>query len=97
MVINTLPRERQRATLHHAEQYPRIRSHVMDFLMLRAARLGGGLAPAHFPMLCPGLLEPPTPARIHPRASDGPTRVQVVQCSVRPSDSPSLLLQRETP
>lgn len=85
VVINTLPRERQRATLHHAEQYPRIRSHVVDFLMLRAARLGGGLAPAHPPMLCPGLLQPlaPTeaepfaPARPHPRASDGPTLARV--------------------
>jgi nitrate/nitrite transport system ATP-binding protein len=85
VVVNTLPRERQRATLHHAEQYPRIRSHVVDFLMLRAARLGGGLAATHPPMLCPGLLEPAAtaqaepcaPPRTHPRASDGPTLARV--------------------
>ncbi len=90
VVINTLPRDRQRATLHHAEQYQRIRSHVVDFLMLRAAGLGGGQAPAHPPVLCPGLLEPAAgthlaeeaeasaSARPRPPAAGGPTLVRVV-------------------
>jgi nitrate/nitrite transport system ATP-binding protein len=88
VVINTLPRHRQRATLHHEEQYNRIRGHLVDFLMQRAATLAGGKAPAVPPVLRPGLPpdEQPSSADSLPgeeiprpvRSADGPTLVRVV-------------------
>ena len=33
VVVNTMPRDRQRATLHHDPQYYRIRNHLVDFLV----------------------------------------------------------------
>ncbi|MET0310761.1 MAG: ABC transporter ATP-binding protein, partial [Burkholderiaceae bacterium] len=35
-VINTLPRERTRAGLHHLEGYYALRNHIVDFLVTRA-------------------------------------------------------------
>ena len=55
IVRNTMPRERQRATLHHDSQYYRIRNHLVDFLVSRAKGLAGGRAPAHPPEVRPGL------------------------------------------
>jgi ABC-type proline/glycine betaine transport system permease subunit len=68
VVINTVPRERQRqrATLHHAEQYPRMRSHVVDFLMQEPTAMAFAEE------------EPPASARTHPPAAGGPTRVHAV-------------------
>jgi nitrate/nitrite transport system ATP-binding protein len=61
VVRNTLPRSRQRATLHRDPQYYRIRNHLVDFLVARSKALSHGRAPAHPPEVSPGLdPEPPT-------------------------------------
>jgi len=36
VVINTLPRERTRASLHHLDGYYELRNHIVDFLIQRA-------------------------------------------------------------
>src|SRR6218665_2480435 len=58
IVRNTMPRDRQRATLHHDPQYYRIRNHLVDFLVARSKELSHGRAPAVPPVVCPGLDEP---------------------------------------
>jgi nitrate/nitrite transport system ATP-binding protein len=89
VVINTLPRLRQRATLHHEEQYNRLRGHLVDFLMQRAAALAGGKAPATPPVLRPGLAPdelPPIDSGLlddedtprPPRSGEGLTLVRAV-------------------
>jgi nitrate/nitrite transport system ATP-binding protein len=60
-VRNTLPRDRQRATVHHDPQFGRIRNHLVDFLVSRSRELSGGRAPARPPEVTPGL-DPDTPA-----------------------------------
>ena len=55
IVVNTMPRDRQRATLHHDPQYYRIRNHLVDFLVERSATLSHGKAPEHPPEVRPGL------------------------------------------
>jgi nitrate/nitrite transport system ATP-binding protein len=35
-VVNTLPRERKRAQLHHLPGYYELRNHIVDFLVSRA-------------------------------------------------------------
>ena len=37
IVVNTLPRDRTRADVHHHPQYYRLRNHLVDFLTNRAA------------------------------------------------------------
>jgi nitrate/nitrite transport system ATP-binding protein len=49
IVRNTMPRDRQRATLHHDPQYYRIRNHLVDFLVARAARSCRTAAPRRSP------------------------------------------------
>ncbi|WP_304640339.1 ABC transporter ATP-binding protein [Pseudomonas sp.] len=39
VVINTLPRERSRETIHHDPQFYRIRNHLVDFLVRRSKTL----------------------------------------------------------
>jgi nitrate/nitrite transport system ATP-binding protein len=69
IVRTTMPRSRQRATLHHDPQYYRIRNHLVDFLVARSADLSHGRASASPAEVCPGLVEPapppapPTPLR----------------------------------
>jgi nitrate/nitrite transport system ATP-binding protein len=41
IVVNTMPRERTRATVHHDPQYYRIRNHLVDFLVNRSRGLQG--------------------------------------------------------
>jgi nitrate/nitrite transport system ATP-binding protein len=55
IVRNTMPRERQRATLHHDPQYYRLRNHLVDFLVSRSRDLSHGRAPAKPPEVSPGL------------------------------------------
>ena len=63
IVRNTMPRDRQRATLHHDPQYYRIRNHLVDFLVARSKELSHGRAPAHPPVVEPGRLgDAPQPA-----------------------------------
>ena len=54
IVRNTMPRDRQRASLHHDPQYYRIRNHLVDFLVARSKDLSHGRAPAHPPVIEPG-------------------------------------------
>jgi nitrate/nitrite transport system ATP-binding protein len=55
IVRNTMPRDRQRATLHHDPQYYRLRNHRVDFLVSRSRDLSHGRAPAKPPEVSPGL------------------------------------------
>ncbi|EHR69664.1 nitrate transport ATP-binding subunits C and D [Burkholderiales bacterium JOSHI_001] len=61
VVVNTMPRDRQRATLHHDPQYYRIRNHLVDFLVARSQHLSHGRAPAQPVELRPGLEPEPQP------------------------------------
>jgi nitrate/nitrite transport system ATP-binding protein len=54
IVRNTLPRNRQRATLHHEPQYYPLRNHLVDFLVTRSKHLSHGNAPTHPPTVEPG-------------------------------------------
>ncbi|MFZ9407533.1 MAG: ABC transporter ATP-binding protein [Burkholderiaceae bacterium] len=53
VVCNTLPRSRQRASLHHEPGFYALRNHLVDFLVSRSKELSGGRAPAHPPMVKP--------------------------------------------
>jgi nitrate/nitrite transport system ATP-binding protein len=55
IVRNTMPRNRQRASLHHDPQYYRIRNHLIDFLVLRSRELSHGRAAPLPPVVAPGL------------------------------------------
>jgi len=57
IVVNTMPRDRERATLHHDPQYYRIRNHLVDFLVERSATLSHGRAPEQPPEVRPGLTQ----------------------------------------
>jgi nitrate/nitrite transport system ATP-binding protein len=56
IVRNTMPRDRQRATLHHDPQFYRVRNHLVDFLVTRSSALSHGRAPAVPPVVTPGLV-----------------------------------------
>mgnify|MGYP005846547505 CR=1 FL=1 len=63
VVVNTMPRSRTRATLHHDPQYYRIRNHLVDFLVARSKDLSNGRAPTVPPEVRPGLDDPePAPS-----------------------------------
>ncbi len=69
IVRNTMPRDRQRATLHHDPQYYRIRNHLVDFLVARSQSLSHGRAPVQPPEVSPGLdTEPADPEGAAPTA-----------------------------
>jgi nitrate/nitrite transport system ATP-binding protein len=57
VVINTLPKPRIRATLHHQPGYHELRDHIMDFLITRSRTLAGapppGWDPKHPPEVRP--------------------------------------------
>ena len=57
VVINTLPKPRVRATLHHQPGYHEMRDHIMDFLITRSRTLAGappeGYDPKHPPEVTP--------------------------------------------
>ena len=57
IVVNTMGRDRQRASLHHDPQYYLIRNHLVDFLVERSATLSHGRAPEHPPEVRPGLAQ----------------------------------------
>ena len=61
IVVNTMPRERTRHTMHHDPQYYRIRNHLVDYLVARATGPRDALASAPA-IVRPGLVElPPAP------------------------------------
>ena len=72
IVRNTMPRDRQRATLHHDPQYYRLRNHLVDFLVSRSKDLSHGRAPMRPPEVSPGLdtdtesLESPADPKVVP-------------------------------
>ncbi|MFM8511581.1 MAG: hypothetical protein ACKOCU_14905, partial [Betaproteobacteria bacterium] len=53
VVRNTLPRDRQRASLHHEPGFYELRNHLVDFLVSRSKDLSRGRAPAHPPEVRP--------------------------------------------
>jgi len=63
-VLNTLPRPRDRHSVHHDPQYYRIRNHLVDFLVNRSRLFQTGeLARPREPLLVrPGIEEAPPPA-----------------------------------
>ena len=63
IVHNTMPRDRQRATVHHDPQYYPLRNHLVDFLVSRSKDLSNGRAPAHPPVVQPGLAAIPSKAQ----------------------------------
>jgi len=65
IVINTLPKNRKRASLHHDPMYYPMRNHLVDFLVNRSKDLqakgsGGGLDGYQPVPVCPGLQTPVT-------------------------------------
>jgi len=57
IVVNTLPRERARHSLHHDPQYYRIRNHLVDFLVERSRRMqADGTAGSTPSIVSPGLV-----------------------------------------
>jgi nitrate/nitrite transport system ATP-binding protein len=67
IVRNTMPRQRQRATLHHDPQYYRIRNHLVDFLVARSAALSHGRASTQPVEVSPGLEDEPPPVGTRPQ------------------------------
>ena len=55
IVHNTMPRNRQRATVHHDPQYYPLRNHLVDFLVTRSKDLSHGRASAQPATVQPGL------------------------------------------
>jgi nitrate/nitrite transport system ATP-binding protein len=55
IVHNTMPRDRQRATVHHDPQYYPLRNHLVDFLVTRSKDLSHGRAAAQPATVQPGL------------------------------------------
>jgi nitrate/nitrite transport system ATP-binding protein len=65
IVINTLPKDRKRASLHHDPMYYPMRNHLVDFLVnrskdLQAKGLAEGLDGYQPILICPGLQTPVT-------------------------------------
>jgi nitrate/nitrite transport system ATP-binding protein len=56
IVVNTMPRERTRETIHHDPQFYRIRNHLVDFLVRRSRTVQADQAPDAAPLVVrPGL------------------------------------------
>jgi len=49
VLVNTLPRPRIRATLHHQPGYHALRDHIMDFLVTRSRTLAGAAPEGYDP------------------------------------------------
>jgi len=62
-VQNTLPRPRDRHTIHHDPQYYRIRNHLVDFLVNRSRLFQTGelARPREPAVVCPGIEDAPPP------------------------------------
>jgi nitrate/nitrite transport system ATP-binding protein len=64
VVVNTLPKPRTRATLHHMPGYHALRDHVLDFLITRSKEFDAkapppGWSPRTVPEVTPALANPP--------------------------------------
>lgn len=64
IVVNTLPRERSRETMHHDPQFYRIRNHLVDFLVRRSKEIqqNGSALTSEALIVRPGLEEIPASA-----------------------------------
>jgi nitrate/nitrite transport system ATP-binding protein len=73
IVENTLPKPRDRQTIHHDPQYYRIRNHLVDFLVNRSKlyQSGEAVRPKEPPLVSPGLEDqkPPEPPNEHRSAA----------------------------
>lgn len=58
IVVNTLPPDRSRETIHHNPQFYRIRNHLVDFLVRRSRELHDANAPRHKEGRVPRLVRP---------------------------------------
>jgi nitrate/nitrite transport system ATP-binding protein len=67
IVVNTLPRPRDRANLHHMPGYHALRDHILDFLITRSRTLAGtppaGWNPREVPEVHPAQSASPPPPR----------------------------------
>ena len=77
IVVNTLPRERTRETLHKERRFYAIRNHLVDFLVSRSKRfseeLPAGYDAKNPPLVMPGVEtqpEPPAPKQPLPIAAE---------------------------
>ncbi|MFJ3681381.1 ABC transporter ATP-binding protein [Pseudomonas sp. NPDC090208] len=72
IVVNTLPRDRSRETIHHDPQFYRIRNHLVDFLVRRSKTIqeqnAQAAAPAEPLIVYPGLTDDGPPS-----GPDGPS------------------------
>jgi nitrate/nitrite transport system ATP-binding protein len=64
VVVNTLPKPRTRANLHHMPGYHALRDHVLDFLITRSKEFDAkapppGWSPRTVPEVTPAVAEPP--------------------------------------
>jgi nitrate/nitrite transport system ATP-binding protein len=61
-VQNTIAKPRDRHSIHHDEQYYRIRNHLVDFLVNRSRLYQSGELPrpARPPLVCPGMADSPS-------------------------------------
>ena len=60
IVVNTMPKDRTRETMHHDPQFYRIRNHLVDFLVHRSKQMqadGSAAALRSAPVVRPGLAE----------------------------------------
>jgi nitrate/nitrite transport system ATP-binding protein len=66
IVVNTLPQERSRETLHKEPRFYAIRNHLVNFLVSRSRRFNDELPadydPKNPPIITPGMETPPPPA-----------------------------------
>ncbi len=77
IVVNTMPRDRVRATVHHDPQYYRIRNHLVDFLVNRSQMIQAGATDQvgdHPMIVMPGLAdEAPTTTPLSRRTQQAAT------------------------
>jgi nitrate/nitrite transport system ATP-binding protein len=62
VVQNTIAKPRDRHSIHHDEQYYRIRNHLVDFLVNRSRLYQSGelARPEQPPLVCPGMADSPS-------------------------------------
>ncbi|MFC0386996.1 ABC transporter ATP-binding protein [Muricoccus vinaceus] len=58
VVVNTLPRPRTRANLHHMPGYHPLRDHILDFLLTRSSRFDAKAPPAGWTPRTPPITQP---------------------------------------
>lgn len=78
IVINTLPRDRSRETIHHDPQFYRIRNHLVDFLVRRSKEIQQrGSAQSSEPLIVRPGLEESTPPPDYPSKAQKP-KIRIV-------------------